>query len=152
MTTIAYKDGIIAYDSRTTSADIITNDHANKGRWIEDCFFVFSGSLCDYDQLVELYFGRSDRFKHIEASAVVYDKSGQLWFTSIDANEGLWKERLDLDTARAYGSGTCYALTAMDCGRSAVQAVRMAALRDCKTGGQVRYFDVETRNLCSPLI
>ena len=37
----------------------------------------------------------------------------------------------------AIGSGSPHAITAMDCGKSAVQAVQMAAKRDPATGGRV---------------
>ena len=37
----------------------------------------------------------------------------------------------------AIGSGALHAITAMDCGKSAIQAVQMAARRDQHTGGRV---------------
>lgn len=37
----------------------------------------------------------------------------------------------------AIGSGAVHAITAMDCGKTAAQAVQMAAKRDCNTGGKV---------------
>lgn len=43
----------------------------------------------------------------------------------------------------AIGSGMYYALTAMDCGCSAEEAVKMAAKRDVNTGGEIRIFKIQ---------
>ena len=37
----------------------------------------------------------------------------------------------------AAGSGACYAITALDCGKSAAQAVQMAIKRDPNSGGRI---------------
>jgi hypothetical protein len=41
------------------------------------------------------------------------------------------------DDYYAIGSGACYAMTAMDCGKGATQAVQMAIKRDQNSGGRV---------------
>jgi len=43
----------------------------------------------------------------------------------------------------AIGSGQDHALTAMDCGLSAKEAIKMAAKRDVNTGGRVRTFKIK---------
>jgi ATP-dependent protease HslVU (ClpYQ) peptidase subunit len=53
-----------------------------------------------------------------------------------DADEMCVVEEVDGDYY-AIGSGACHAITAMDCGKGAVDAVRMAMKRDMNTGGRV---------------
>lgn len=52
MTTIAYKDGVIAYDSRCTRATIITDDDCKKLDMVEGVHFLCSGATCDFDALI----------------------------------------------------------------------------------------------------
>lgn len=47
MTIIAYKEGIIAYDSRISSNNIIASDKHNKMTIHNGCRFFFSGARCD---------------------------------------------------------------------------------------------------------
>ena len=55
-----------------------------------------------------------------------------------DDKTGPWKTRLSLSNPDAIGSGSPFALTAMDMGASAEEAVTMAAKRDSCTGGKIR--------------
>jgi len=146
MTTIAYKDGIIAYDSQQTAGDTITNNDAHKGVWIEGVFFVFSGAVSDFPRFVETYFGRASGLKHVDCSALIFD-NGKLYRSGHDNESGIWKQEMDRTVPAAIGSGWHFAYAAMDCGLSAVDAVRAAAKRDAGTGGAVRYFDIETKNI-----
>jgi hypothetical protein len=43
----------------------------------------------------------------------------------------------------AIGTGTDHAITAMDCGLSAREAVKMAMKRDTGTGGRIRTYKVK---------
>jgi hypothetical protein len=53
-----------------------------------------------------------------------------------DADELCVIEAVD-DEYYAIGSGAAHAITAMDCGKNAMQAVRYAARRDINTGGRI---------------
>lgn len=57
MTTIAYKDGIIAYDSRAVKGDVIIDDDFNKCEEYNNHYFFYSGDPCDIDMLIHNYFG-----------------------------------------------------------------------------------------------
>ncbi len=55
-----------------------------------------------------------------------------------DDKTGVWRQPLDPANPDAIGSGSAYALAAMDMGASAEEAVRAAMKRDIYTGGTVR--------------
>lgn len=141
MTTIAYKDGVIAYDSRVTRGDLITDDDCDKCIERDGVKFFMSGALCDYDALVGAYFGTAPSGK-VDASAIVVD-GGKLLMVAVDDDTGLWKSPIKPDRPYAIGSGTPYAFAAMDMGASAEKAVEMAARRDTSTGGTIRTLRID---------
>lgn len=140
MTTIAYKDGIIAYDSRATAGDVILDDEYEKSMDYEGAKFFLAGAISDFEKFVECFVHDRKPSKDMDVSAfVVFDNT--LWKAAVD-NVGLWKHRLDLNKTYAIGNGEQFALAAMDLGRSAKDAVQAAIKRDTKTGGTVRTFDI----------
>ncbi|MCE1010273.1 proteasome subunit beta [Pseudomonas monteilii] len=150
MTTIAYKDGVIAYDSRVTRGDLITDDDCDKCIERDGVKFFLTGAVCDYDALVGAYFGTSPSGK-VDASAIVLH-DGNLMMVAVDDDTGLWKSPLKADRPYAIGSGTPYAFAAMDMGASAEKAVEMAARRDTSTGGRVRTQRVDQHGAASSSI
>jgi len=137
MTTIAYKDGIIAYDSRLTHGDIIKTDTANKKYDINGVSFFCSGSPSDIPQFVNWWF-TGENPDDISLSAFVYD--GKLWQAGTNNTDGPWKTILDVPYA--IGSGMDFAIGAMDMGASAKEAVQVASKRDIYTGGKIKEFRV----------
>ncbi|MGE1612305.1 proteasome subunit beta [Pseudomonas monteilii] len=136
MTTIAYKDGVIAYDSQITRGDVITYDDYEKCIEQGGVKFFCSGAVPDFQRLVDAYFGAKPD-GNIDATALVLDGES-LMMVAVDDATGLWKSPVLLDRPYAIGSGTPYAFAAMDMGASAEKAVEMAARRDTSTGGRVR--------------
>jgi hypothetical protein len=63
-----------------------------------------------------------------------------LWYLTSGGDEGMAKCRESLDNPCAIGSGTDHALTAMDMGATAEEAIGWAAKRDAGTGGTIRTF------------
>lgn len=139
MTTIAYKNGIIAYDSRVTIGSVITNPNAEKRITVQGVNFFMSGVKADIPRLIDAYFGKVPTSPVDCSALVVHD--GKLTRIACD-KDGLWTELYDLDNPCAIGSGAFFALTAMDMGASAFEAVGMAALRDTNTGGTVRTYQL----------
>lgn len=136
MTTIAYKDGVIAYDSRQTRNDRIVSDSCLKCHVVDGVSFFLSGAVCDEKALVAAYFG-TPSLVPIECSGYVVD-GGKLMMVGHDDKTGIWKQDLDPSNPDAIGSGATYAIAAMDMGASAEDAVRAAMKRDIYTGGIVR--------------
>ena len=142
MTTIAYKDGIIAYDSRMTQGPtIVDDDHEKMAEREGHCFFA-CGCLADIDMLIDLFFGKTfDLDRDYNVAAFIVTPEGELWQASIDMEDKtFWKHKRRLDNCWAMGSGADHALTAMDMGADAVTAVRMAIRRDTGSGGKIRRF------------
>ncbi|WP_248769075.1 proteasome subunit beta [Pseudomonas sp. MWU12-2345] len=145
MTTIAYKDGVIAYDSRVTRGTTITDDDAEKCQELKGVRFICTGAACDFQALMGAYFGSPSPSK-VEASGLVIDGDA-LWLIGHDDDTGLWKDRLELDRPYAIGSGSSHAFTAMDMGANAYKAVEMAKKRDSCTGGLVRTLTINASPL-----
>lgn len=144
MTTIAYKDNIIAYDSRTTQGPVITDDETEKRIEKEDHIFFGTGYATDVERLIDLFLENAEYNKDLsyEAAIFVITPELELWQASVEPDEGFWKSKKRLDNVWAMGSGGDFALTAMDMGASAKEAVEMAAKRDTGTGGLVREYRV----------
>jgi len=136
MTTIAYKDGVIAYDSRITRDTEIVDDDSQKCHEEKGVKFILAGKTSHYARLVSAYFGTAE-LRDLQCSAIVVDADG-LWYAGNDAEDGFWKSPIDSDKPYAIGSGGLHALTAMDMGATAAEAVEMAKKRDTCTGGLVR--------------
>lgn len=141
MTTIAYKDGVIACDARITNGTTITYDDYDKVIERDGVSFVLCGYLCDYAKLIGAWFGETFTVA-VEASALVYD-GNSLCYAAYDVNEGLCKTPILMERPYAIGSGSSHALTAMDMGATAYQAVEMAMKRDSCTGGKIRTLTIK---------
>lgn len=141
MTTIAYKDGIIAYDGRaTTSSGTIVYDDLDKCVERDGVRFVFCGSTSSIQKLLDAYFGEPQTSVSAFALVVV---DGDLFYVSHDDESGIEKSQVLLDRPYSIGSGSDHAYTAMDMGATAYQAVEMAAKRDSGTGGKIRTLTVK---------
>jgi ATP-dependent protease HslVU (ClpYQ) peptidase subunit len=140
MTTIAYKDGIIAYDGRVSRGGTIVYDDFDKMRERDGVNFFGTGATGEINELIGAWFGE-EIVGECEASALVLH-DGDL--TLIGYAQGkLWKAPCVLDRPYAIGSGSDHAYTAFDMGATAYQAVEMAAKRDTSTGGKIRTLTVK---------
>lgn len=144
MTTIAYKDGVVAYDSRVTEGSQISYLEYDKHRTLNGVHFFFAGAVSDYGLFMQLYMQGDlrEELPILNVTAIIVDK-GQVYISSIDEDGKLWVERIPKDQHYALGSGCSHAFTAMDMGASAKHAIKMAMLRDCKTGGRIRTYTVK---------
>ena len=150
MTTIAHKDGVIAYDSRVTSGATIIYDDYEKCVTVKGVQFVLSGSTSDYETFIDAYFGTAPKMK-IDVVALVID-GDQIWCASHSEGDGFWKCPVLPNLPYAIGSGSDHALTAMDMGATAVEAVEAAIKRDSGTGGRVRALRVGERIIVDPAL
>ena len=137
MTTIAYKDGVIAYDSRVTRGSLIDHDDYEKLIHRNGHRFLMTGSGCDFAALIDEYLGVKLGDKPLEANGLVVT-NGKLYQIGRDAETGFWVDDVWAERPFAIGSGRDFALAAMDMGATAKEAVEMAARRDICTGGTIR--------------
>ena len=140
MTTIAYKDGVFAYDSRRCSGSTIVDDEFNKCLEANNVMFFITGAVCDAKKLIAGYFGEAVE-GIVECAALVFD-SGTVALIGWNQDSGVWVDALPIMKPYCIGSGADHAWTALDMGASAVQAVEMAMKRDVSTGGRVRTFKI----------
>ena len=136
MTTIAYKNNVIAYDSRRCQNNTIVTDSCNKKHTVDNVHFFICGAVSDIDDFVESYFGKKPQ-STIDCTAFVYDK-GKLYKCGVDKDMKFWK--CPAESPASIGSGADHAITAMDMGADAKTAVKMAMKRDYVTGGRIRTF------------
>jgi len=145
LTTIAYKDGVIAYDSRSCKpgSGLINSDDVEKRLSVRGKEFFLSGPTSDFVDFVAAYEdGRRIPYK-CDVVALVW--TGEVLQECMAGEEGEQAALIDVvpfDRPFATGSGSRFAYTAMDMGANAVEAVKMAAKRDMYTGGKVRVFKI----------
>lgn len=96
MTTIAYKDGVIAYDSRQTRSGSIVSDDCQKLTVVDGVSFFLSGAVCDERALIAAYFGTPSPVP-VECSGYVVD-GGRLQMVGHDDKTGVWRQDLDPTT------------------------------------------------------
>ena len=140
MTTIAYKEGVVAWDSLIISNGIVIDEDFDKSMTTDDgAKLIFTGTTADFQSLFDAYCGSNIKQK-LECYALVVEEE-RLYKIGCD-EDGLWKSPIRSDSTFALGSGNESAYTAMDMGATARGAVEMAAKRDTYTGGRVREYPV----------
>lgn len=146
MTTIVYRDGIIATDSRNVMNDMVLSNSSKKMIRRGDVLFFLSGASCDFEDSISLYLTGERADKHsdrkLEMSGLVYD-SGIIYLIGFDSKQNIWKDAIPYSQPAAIGTGSPHALTAFDMGADVVKAVEMAILRDINSGGAIVTYDLE---------
>ncbi len=135
MTTIAYKDNIIAYDSRSCKGNTIFDDDSDKHVEEGGVHFFMCGDASKCGEFLSAYHGEPNDVE-IEAFMI---KDGKVYLCSVNDMGEFWSVR---SKTWAIGSGSEFALAAMDLGKSAKDAVKVAMKRDTGTGGKIRTFKV----------
>lgn len=149
MTTIVYdhKRKQIAIDSRSTSNGLICSDSCQKWKILDSGEIWFTcGAVCDEDLLIECFMD-GDRKLNIsvvpDANAFVV-RGGQVLMRGVTQEGEAWTQKLT--DSRCLGSGSSFALAALDFNSTAKEAVMYAATRDCYTGGLVHVYDIESKS------
>jgi len=139
MTTVAYKDGILAADGRVTAHDdLVSTDEDEKVFKLEDgSLFSAAGDVEDCEDLLEALRNGGDtpELDDIEA----------LWIKPDGSVYRFERKRWSKQRGKyfALGSGAGYALAAMDAGADALKAVKIAIKRDPRSGGEVQYVELD---------
>lgn len=143
MTTIAYKDGIIAYDSRCCCGNTIIDDDFNKMREEGGVKLFFSGSIGDAELLFNWYLGKSKQTPSDGCRGIIVDKKKVSSIGYSKSEEVFYDNREPPNSIITIGTGEDHALTAMDMGATAKEAVKMAMKRDSGTGGRIRTYKIK---------
>lgn len=142
MTVIAYKDGIIAYDSYSYKGPIIQDFKAEKHRVDGDYHIFMAGALADFNYFIDAVCGRPWPKDHPFDVEALYSLHGKVYNCSITADDGFWTVEVNPTSYIAIGAGSDLAYAAMDCSRSAENAVKIACHRHVHCGGEVKTFKV----------
>lgn len=143
MTTIAFDGRYIACDSRQTQGSHIFNNNGKKIVETKRYVIFYAGPIGgQQDEVIELFLSEQNHKSEIDASLIVFDRE-QSNTIAVYFDNGK-TTRLILDCKEAIGSGFMYAITAMDCGLRADEAVKKAIERDSGSGGKVHCFDTHT--------
>lgn len=135
MTTIAYLNGTFAYDSRITSGNDILTDRYQKKQVRSGVTFFLAGCVPDFEAFMLAYLtGGKGTGLNVQAFVL---RDGEVTRATANGDE-LWECPVHPGEPMSIGSGSAHAVTAMDCGLSPAEAVRMAMKRDSCTGGTVR--------------
>lgn len=140
MTTIAIKDGVMACDSLVTLGHTKSMLQYEKIMLHEDVYYGFAGA-CHSIDVVRLYITGEIEIGDIpESYNVTYlsmPKTGKAQQHHINKS---CRTSFILPPYYALGSGSEFALVAMSCGKSAVEAVKEAIKWDCISGGKVKSY------------
>jgi len=146
MTTVAYKDGVIAWDSRGTAENFIVDDEYEKHVVIADIHFFCSGATEFMDDFCNAYAARSTTVKDMAVSAIVLESNGKLFKAAVEERQGqfrIWRAPIPPGRMSALGSGHDFVLAFMDMGLSAEEAVQRTMKFDAATGGKVHTFKID---------
>jgi len=117
MTTIAYKDGVIAYDSRVSAENFIVDDAYEKHIVVADIHFFCSGSTEFLEDFCNAYASRSPTVRDMDVGAIVLETNGRLFKASVEERQGqfrIWRAPIPQGRLSALGSGHDFALAYMD--------------------------------------
>lgn len=142
MTTVAFRDGVMASDSRgvDSSVGIVKLQKLFRKKMKGKEHIIGVAGHWEAALLFVDWYGTNDTSLADRIGKLPADSSfdimiwtGKKLLTS-DAMMRLTEWNEDY---YAIGSGGAYAITAMDCGKTAAQAIQMAMKRDIHTGGRV---------------
>ena len=146
MTTISYHHDskTIACDSRVSSGDVIESDTFEKWIHIENGDIMFlAGSLGDLEKFSQEFLPYKESEVYLNAVGYIVEKeSNKVYRCGMHYDtKKFWKAPVNY--SHASGSGMDHALTALDLGKTAKEALELAAKRDCKTGGKIHVYDIK---------
>lgn len=139
MTTIAYRDGVLATDSQCTDNGL--RCYRKKIWSIGGDIITVAGDLCPAMKFIEWYGGDKEMDKiDGDFECLVIKASGRMY--TYDSNLVPLGARLLKGGYVAFGSGRDFAIGAMRMGADAKSAIRIACEYDCYSGGRVQFVHI----------
>lgn len=143
MTTIAYdhKEKLLAIDGRLSADNKILQEDFQKWHKDDNDYWFFCGLNSDEQRMIDAFKSGdiSDKNWDVEVSAFLVS-DGEVYHCVIDDKGKPIKSLCTYNDA--LGTGADFALSAMDHGKTATDAVRYAMTRDMCSGGNITGFDV----------
>jgi len=134
MTTIAYDGTTLAVDSLVTFGSLAFGTGKKLFKLKDGGFVAFSGNMSLVPEVLSWLQGGDKPVpgEDEDVNGLMIDKKGVAWEFGTDLR--LFPACIPW----AGGSGYCVALTAMRCGKTAVQAVEVACEMDIRTRGPIQ--------------
>lgn len=155
MTTIILDHDEIIYDSRAVLENVILTDEIDKHLEIDGVHFWTIGTFYEARKMAHAYMTQDVSDLDLDddediGTKVIMCKENCISVVSFFKNERgkiiQWQDPIEIDQW-AWGNGKRFALGAMDVGKSGVEAMKAAMKRDIYTGGQIRVFNRNTKNI-----
>lgn len=139
MTTVAVRDGVLAFDGRVTADGTIVSDSFKKGICKNGKLIGCAGNAAYITAFLEWAVNGGEVPKNHDGKTenicgIVIDQKGRV----TEYTEGMLPCDLGKKEFYAVGSGWHFAMGAMAAGASAIEAVKIAARFDTNTGGRIR--------------
>lgn len=151
MTTIAYRNGIVASDTAETGEDgtqVACEKLFRKRIGRRNIVIATAGSSYSGMVFVDWYGSGNEVPTQLSELDLAEDFEVFVFdHGKVYTANHLCRLVEVIEPYAAIGSGRCAALAAMDCGKSAREAVRIAAKRDCYTRPPFVYMQVDVRKL-----
>ena len=142
MTTIAYDGRYIAIDSRISRNGHVSSDEYKKFTEFDEWILFWTGAIHQKDLLMNIFIAKGEFIDEPKTWMIAYNKKTKFTYSVSVENKNFLMDKLEW--VDGMGSGSCYAIGAMDAGKSAVDAVKIAIKRDCATGGKIYCLDTHT--------
>lgn len=151
MTTISFKEGQLAADSQVSLGNVISNNDFNKVQRFDSNEFgsVYIGAAGTLSHILEAFEFIDQLFSGEQPDAIKFgsDQFNMVMLTEDGKlKEGILTEAstnimwVDCEEPWAIGSGSQIAIGAMSGGKTAEEAVKIAAQHDCYTNDNVKVY------------
>lgn len=142
MTTIAYDGRYIAADGRETYGNMICEDDIDKSITTSSGIFFLAGSATDCINFSKNFV--VDQKTDIGDATTGFLFRGDICLM-VGISDGVFWDYNQTGKPFSVGSGSQFAIAAIDHGKSAVDAVKYAITRDSKSGGKITCYDTKTK-------
>jgi 20S proteasome alpha/beta subunit len=139
MTTIAYREGILAGDTRVAYGQDVLDDMVKVHVLPDGSLFGGAGDVEDIKRLQKAMENGDDEPVLKNISAIMIKPNGQVW----NYERSVWVRLRG--QYFAIGSGAIAALSAMDAGADAIKAIKIAIRRNTGTGGRVTHVSLKPK-------
>lgn len=146
MTTIVYDAALarVYIDSRLSTSSAVISDDYDKSIKLIDGFMLPTGEVTECQELARLVNGTIKQAdKDLNAEGFVVCHSGIYHVMTSDDGDLL---RYRLTDSFSIGSGSRYAIGAMDAGATGREAIVIASKRCLFTGGKIRTYKVKEQS------
>jgi hypothetical protein len=149
MTTITYRDGILAADSGTWQG-IFKSNYTPKIHKINDHLYFASCGFIGFAQKLKMLLEERNEIdidyifpkgtKGNGGAIVIDDSRNEIMLLSYKC----W-EKVNPDRLLSIGSGGIFAMACMVCGKTAIEAIELAIIHTTEAIGPVKHFETRLR-------